>query len=213
MKNRNIPKFPFIPYLELLSFPIIFQLIEAMFRCECHTMACHAVICFVTHANQPNQLFTECAVYIWNGVDGANLWVVDFTWLHKTSLIFICICIPSTNVKWLFCGELRTIALDNSDYFPCCQIAKMVYVLCCLAVYTDDIPHVSTEPQNKHTSNDLDILNMHYHFLTHQTECKTFQSNRIVSAILKLLHSTTQNTFTYIEQILHSQHQSKWMIE
>lgn len=212
MKNRNIPKFPFIPYLELLSFPIIFQLIEAMFRCECHTMACHAVICFVTHANQPNQLFTECAgVYLeWS-------WWCKFMscWFHMTpqNEPNFYMYIPSTNVKWLFCGELRTIALDNSDYFPCCQIAKMVYVLCCLAVYTDDIPHVSTEPQNKHTSNDLDILNMHYHFLTHQTECKTFQSNRIFSAILKLLHSTTQNTFTYIEQILHSQHQSKWMIE
>lgn len=71
---------------KLLSFPIIFQLIEVKF--VCHTMACHAIICFVTHANQtkPNQiilnqkLFTECvcmcanALYIdVNGVDGANL--------------------------------------------------------------------------------------------------------------------------------------------
>lgn len=76
----------------------------------------------------------ECSGVCEMEVDGANLWVVDFTWFHKTSLIFIHIHIPSTEcvLNDCFAGIAPSCSTIPTT-FKCCQIAKMVYVFHCLA--------------------------------------------------------------------------------
>lgn len=128
---------------------------------------------------------------------------------RKTSLIFITIHKMRWNAMYVcVCVAIAPSCSRQFQLFNHCQIAKWFSLVSLYIYYSevrDDIPNVSTHTvahrewvivQCIFISNDLDILNMHLHFLTHtniEKNANNFHSNRenICYAILKLLDSTT----------------------